>query len=423
MKLVFSLVLFACCTLCVSFTQSIRLSDYVLHPYQMDTAKVWDKYTYRFYDIRFNFAKATLLEESKPALDTLAAWLRKKDRVQVEIGVYSDSRLSDMSSTKLTLSRARTVCAYLVNAGVETERLLPEGFEGADVILDDNFIATLNSQEQELAHAVNRRVEIRIRNLQYETSEIEFWTERVQNHCPEFANKLEVYRVQPVFFQSRNVYILYVGYQTDNNLYAGVCILDCENGETRKVWSKAYINEEADHTFSLVDLNSDKKPDILRLSGYDNEFYSELLMSSDSGLFYAASSSRDYWAVVDLNQDGIPEILDGNSANPHTAEFVNWQYSDSLRAKIQQKYTQVNTVPGARNYTYNMPDYEAIFNTWPGQKVRIRGWVDGGLQDVTSQYPEYIRWRLEVENELMKQNLVYKAISKEVIRYWKELLK
>lgn len=99
----------------------------------------------------FDTDKATILPQSFPLLDEITTiLLDRPDIVRVRIEGHTDSRGGDAYNQRLSEARAQSVRDYLVQHGVEAERLVSEGFGEA---------RPLDANEVPAAWDLNRRVE------------------------------------------------------------------------------------------------------------------------------------------------------------------------------------------------------------------------------------------------------------------------
>ena len=113
--------------------------------------------------ILFDFSKWTIRAESHAHLDSIANFLLKHDSLVIEIGVHTDSRGSDKYSIRLDKKRAESIMEYLINKGVDSERISARGYGKTELIKSDEEIEKMETaQEKEEAHAVNRRTEFKI---------------------------------------------------------------------------------------------------------------------------------------------------------------------------------------------------------------------------------------------------------------------
>jgi outer membrane protein OmpA-like peptidoglycan-associated protein len=100
--------------------------------------------------IHFATASAKILPDSFAMMNEIAEVLRKAPQIKVRIEGHTDSRGKLKYNMKLSQSRADSVKSYLVNQGVEPERMEARGFGPTQAIADNRTAA---GREQ------NRRVE------------------------------------------------------------------------------------------------------------------------------------------------------------------------------------------------------------------------------------------------------------------------
>lgn len=101
-------------------------------------------------NIFFEFNKTTLLPESYPELNKVAAFIRDTKIQLIEIGGHTDSEGSESYNQKLSEGRAMSVVDYLTSQGIAASTLQAKGY-GESRPIDTNIT--------EEGRAVNRRVE------------------------------------------------------------------------------------------------------------------------------------------------------------------------------------------------------------------------------------------------------------------------
>ncbi|MDE6032388.1 MAG: OmpA family protein, partial [Muribaculaceae bacterium] len=134
-------------------------------------------------NIFYDFDKATLRPESKDALDEMVKILRENPNVTIEMASHTDRWGSDEYNLKLSGRRADSVINYLIAAGIEPDRLQPQGYgksrpkvitkklarefpqfeEGTE--LTPEFIETLSEEDQDAADQINRRSEFQVLSI------------------------------------------------------------------------------------------------------------------------------------------------------------------------------------------------------------------------------------------------------------------
>lgn len=141
-------------------------------------------------NIFYEFDKATLTPESTTALDELTKLLELNPNVTIELSSHCDFRGSDKYNERLSQKRAETVVQYLIEHGIEKERLTAVGYgEGRPKtvlkkltetytflkegdVLTEEFINALDDEEQqEICHMLNRRTEFQVLRTTYKLYE------------------------------------------------------------------------------------------------------------------------------------------------------------------------------------------------------------------------------------------------------------
>lgn len=134
-----------------------------------------------FYDLN----KATLRPESSQALDKLVQLLNDNPHVAIELGAHCDYRGTTEYNLQLSQRRAESVINYLIEKGIEKQRLVAKGY-GKSVPksvnrklsekyewlqtgekLTESFIAKQLKDNQEICNQLNRRTEFRVIKTTY----------------------------------------------------------------------------------------------------------------------------------------------------------------------------------------------------------------------------------------------------------------
>jgi outer membrane protein OmpA-like peptidoglycan-associated protein len=106
-------------------------------------------------NILFDFDRFKLKSRYTSDLDGIAALLRQNPNVKIEINGHTDNVGTAAYNQRLSEKRAKTVNNYLVEKGIDKERLFPKGF---------GFRMNRASNEDEDGRALNRRVELVLQN-------------------------------------------------------------------------------------------------------------------------------------------------------------------------------------------------------------------------------------------------------------------
>jgi len=104
--------------------------------------------------VTFLPGSATLTTDAKGVLDTAAAALSGQKSLNVELGGHTDSQGKDSANQALSQKRADSVRQYLMDKGIEGERMTAVGYGETQPIADNNTPA---------GRAENRRVEFKIK--------------------------------------------------------------------------------------------------------------------------------------------------------------------------------------------------------------------------------------------------------------------
>jgi outer membrane protein OmpA-like peptidoglycan-associated protein len=141
-------------------------------------------------NIFYEFDKATLTPESTASLDELVTLLENNPNVTIELASHCDFRGRDQYNERLSQKRAESVVAYLIEKGIDKERLTAKGYGESkpktvnrkltekypflkeNDVLNEAFINALSSEEeQEICHQLNRRTEFQVLRTTYKLYE------------------------------------------------------------------------------------------------------------------------------------------------------------------------------------------------------------------------------------------------------------
>jgi peptidoglycan-associated lipoprotein len=143
-------------------------------------------------NIFYDFGKWDLRPESMVSLDKLVETLTDptlNPNITIELMSHTDSRDTEEYNLDLSQKRAQSVVQYLIEKGVEADRLSAKGYGESSpkvvdsviagpypflkegTVLTEAYINSLGSDEQkEIAHQINRRTEFRVLRTDYEGS-------------------------------------------------------------------------------------------------------------------------------------------------------------------------------------------------------------------------------------------------------------
>lgn len=103
--------------------------------------------------VNFDSDSAKLRPESQAILDTTADVLKRYPHIDVEVAGHTDSTYTDAYNKRLSEDRAKSVCDYFIQKGIESRRLRAKGYGETSPVADNK---SKTGREQ------NRRVELRL---------------------------------------------------------------------------------------------------------------------------------------------------------------------------------------------------------------------------------------------------------------------
>ncbi len=132
-------------------------------------------------NIFYDFGKWELRPESMVSLDKLVETLNDNENVTIELMSHTDSRDTEEYNLDLSQKRAQSVVEYLIEKGINPDRLTARGYgESTPKVVDEElegqapflkegtplteqYINSLETEEQkEIAHQANRRTEFQV---------------------------------------------------------------------------------------------------------------------------------------------------------------------------------------------------------------------------------------------------------------------
>lgn len=135
-------------------------------------------------NIEFEFARWDLTDSSKIILDTLIQLMNENPHLVIELSAHTDMVGSEEANMELSQRRANSVVEYLISRGIAKARLVPKGYgkgrpkvisepdlrypflpEGAE--LSEEFVLSLEPEQQVVANQQNRRIEMRVLSNDY----------------------------------------------------------------------------------------------------------------------------------------------------------------------------------------------------------------------------------------------------------------
>ena len=171
---------------------------YLNEKQQLTTAGLTDSRTYeqdftlapvskpvKMSNIFFEFGKWDLTPNSEGGLNGLVRLLNDNPNITIELSAHTDMVGNDKDNKVLSEKRAQSVVNYLIQHGIEAERLTPVGYGEekpvvvdealhkqypylpVDQVLDEAFITTLPEDQQQICNSLNRRTEFKVLKTTY----------------------------------------------------------------------------------------------------------------------------------------------------------------------------------------------------------------------------------------------------------------
>ncbi|WP_214070704.1 OmpA family protein [Mucilaginibacter sp. dw_454] len=109
-------------------------------------------------NIYYDVNKADIRPDAAAELRRLAAVLKQRPSIRLEISSHTDSRAPSKYNMILSQRRAASAVAYLVRLGIDRRRLVPKGY-GDTQLLNNCTKGEFCTEEQ---HQINRRTEVHI---------------------------------------------------------------------------------------------------------------------------------------------------------------------------------------------------------------------------------------------------------------------
>ena len=136
-------------------------------------------------NIFYEFGKWDLTPASEQGLQSLVKLLKDNPNITIELSAHTDMKGDSAFNVNLSEKRAQSVCNYLIQNGIEPERLTPVGygkqkpvvadkalhdkypFIPQEQTLNETFILSLPADQQEICNQINRRTEFKVLRTTY----------------------------------------------------------------------------------------------------------------------------------------------------------------------------------------------------------------------------------------------------------------
>ncbi|HHZ65820.1 MAG TPA: OmpA family protein, partial [Flavobacteriales bacterium] len=136
----------------------------LVHDFELRSIKKPIELPNIFYDLD----KWDLRPESKVSLDKLVKTLVDNPNIVIKIMSHTDSRADHRHNDQLSQNRAQSVVDYLIDEGIEMQRLEAKGYGKHRLLITDAKITKMKTEdEKEASHQKNRRTEFEVLRTDY----------------------------------------------------------------------------------------------------------------------------------------------------------------------------------------------------------------------------------------------------------------
>ena len=136
-------------------------------------------------NIFYEFAKWTLTPQSEEGLNQLIKLLNDNPNITIELSAHTDRVGNAQANKQLSEKRAQSVVDYLIQHGIDRERLTPVGYGKEKPVvadkalnqkypfipveqeLNEEFIDKLTKEQQDICNQINRRTEFKVLKTTY----------------------------------------------------------------------------------------------------------------------------------------------------------------------------------------------------------------------------------------------------------------
>ncbi len=136
-------------------------------------------------NVFYEFGKWDITPQSRTSLQGLVKLLNDNQNITIELSAHTDKVGNAKDNKELSEKRAQSVVAFLIESGIEAERLTSVGYGKDQPVvvdkaiskkynflkegqtLDEAFIESLAPDQQEVANQINRRTEFKVLKTTY----------------------------------------------------------------------------------------------------------------------------------------------------------------------------------------------------------------------------------------------------------------
>ena len=145
-------------------------------------------------NIYYDLDRDEIRPDAALELDKLVTVLEDNPEIKIELSSHTDSRQTAAYNDDLSKRRAQSAVNYIVSKGIDSERLIARGYGESQLLIADEEINRLPTEEaREAAHQRNRRTEFKV--IEYNKVEDSEEEEELEEEIQELQAEE---RVEPV---------------------------------------------------------------------------------------------------------------------------------------------------------------------------------------------------------------------------------
>lgn len=165
------------------------------------------------------------------------------------------------------------------------------------------------------------------------------------------------------------------------------------------------------HTLHWLDFDGDNDLDLYTYTGEEEYFLTQLHMNLKDQVGYDSitntpifTNNETYCALLDVNQDGIPEILDSKNQIKYWNMVEDFEFDSLTYQTLNKEYNRLVGQFDSCNFDYAMPEHYKVFNMILLSKACLLRLKDGKLIDISTQESKHFCVRKELLDRIQKNN-------------------